>query len=112
MTGEPVLWQAVPIQWTNHREGPGFHGGGASKWDMKEALLIHVLCNVGSTLSQATTTSFTDKYKIRDNASSDDCVNNQNNVSYFADTCTCTYAKLIQLVASYINCNVSYALLI
>jgi len=23
----------------NHREGPALHGGGASKWNMKEALL-------------------------------------------------------------------------
>ena len=29
----------IPYQRANHGEGPALHDGGASKWDMKEALL-------------------------------------------------------------------------
>ena len=29
----------IPYQRANHGEGPALHGGGARKWDMKEALL-------------------------------------------------------------------------
>jgi len=32
-------WGTIPYQRANHGEGPALHSGGASKWDMKEALL-------------------------------------------------------------------------
>ena len=32
-------WETIPYQRANHGEGPALHGGGASKWDMKKALL-------------------------------------------------------------------------
>jgi len=35
-------WETIPYQRANDGEGPTLHGGGASKWDMKEALLSRV----------------------------------------------------------------------
>jgi len=32
-------WETIPDQRVNHGEGPALHGGGTSKWDMRESLL-------------------------------------------------------------------------